>query len=77
MTKLINSLKVNDKINLNGRVYTVDGAPTKAKYCIMVGIKGQRGAYMVICWYPESNNGKFFSLSAMSKSKEIKSLTIN
>ena len=76
MTNLVNNLKVNDTVVLNGREYTVDSAPTQATHCVMVGIKGKRGTDMVLCWYPEVNGGKFFSFTAMSRATNIKTMEV-
>lgn len=76
MTNQILSLKSGDKVTLNGTTYTVNADATEAKYSILVGIVGKRGGEKCLCWYPEQNTGHFFSMSAMARSINIKTISI-
>ena len=76
MTTQILSLKAGDTITLNGQTFTVNADAQEATHCILVGIKGRRGGEKCLCWYPAQNAGHYFSMSAMARSTNIKSISI-
>ncbi len=76
MTNIIVSLKAGQTIKINGKKFTVDADAVQAKHSILVGITGARGGDKVLCWYPEHNTVKYFSMSAMAREIVITSIEV-
>ena len=76
MTDLVNNLKKNDTVIINGTQFTCDTQALQGTHSVVVVIKGTRGAEKVLCWFPENNTGKIFSSKGTPRAKLVKTIQV-